>query len=102
MMNHTNNIDPSESIRLEMVHTEETFIGHLRFLIQEYKEPLLRHAHMNNDDGKLLTLSEIETVFGNVEQLLDLSNELLENLQAKNAVCECTSTGILIRGHRLS
>ena len=83
------NDDPCENIRLEMAHTEEIFISHLEYLIKEYKEPLLQHARLMQVDETLLTLPEIDLVFGNVEMLLKLSKELLSKLHDKDVVCGC-------------
>lgn len=75
-----------EGIRSEMVHTESVFVGFLQFLIKNYKDPLIQHAKVGE---ALLTSSEIEIVFKNVDELLGLSKKLLENLLKKNVdICQ--------------
>lgn len=57
---------------LELIDTERTYVKHLNNLLENYLEPLKRETFLSN--------SEINALFGNIQEIVTFQRQFLQNL----------------------
>ncbi|CAM1297612.1 TIAM1 (predicted) [Pycnogonum litorale] len=58
---------------LELVDTERTYVNHLNSLLEHYLEPMKKAIFLSN--------SEISTLFGNIQEIVQFQRVFLQNLE---------------------
>lgn len=67
----------------EILTTELTYVDGLRKLVRIYLLPMRQRSANKILSKPIATIEEISTIFGNVEQLLKLHEQLLKSLEER-------------------
>lgn len=67
------NVEKLRKVVLELVDTERTYVKHLNNLLEYYLEPLKRETFLSH--------TEIATLFGNIQEIVQFQRQFLQNLE---------------------
>ncbi|RKP10209.1 Dbl homology domain-containing protein [Thamnocephalis sphaerospora] len=73
-------MEQRQNIALEILETERTYVSRLTFLLEQFRDPLLKIV---DTPARILTAHDIKEIFQHLDAILKFHRELLQRLESR-------------------